>query len=101
MGLLILDNSQIIIIIFFVFVVINILSFTLFFIDKKRAVRGKYRISEGSLLTISLLFGALGSYLGMQIFSHKTKKAKFQLGLPLLIFLNLIVLYYLMSGLFF
>lgn len=73
----------------------------MFFIDKRKAIRGKYRISENNLLLISLLFGALGSYLGMQVFSHKTKKAKFQFGLPLLLLVNLIVLYYLMSGLLF
>ena len=62
--------------------VINLLSFALMGMDKARARRGAWRISERMLLTVCALFGALGGYLGMRIFRHKTKHRKFSAGLP-------------------
>lgn len=65
-------------------------------IDKKRAIKHQYRISERTLWTIAIFFGALGLYIGMQNFRHKTKHATFKYGLPALTLLELgIVLYWL------
>ena len=47
------------------YIVINIIGYTLMYSDKKRARRGEWRISEASLFTVALLFGALGSTIGM------------------------------------
>ena len=55
----------------------NILLFILMGLDKSFAVKKKRRISEKTLLTISLFSGSLGGIIGMLVFRHKTKKNKF------------------------
>lgn len=62
--------------------VINLIGFIVMGVDKKRAVRGAWRISEASLFVIALLGGALGCTLGMQFFRHKTKHWYFKYGMP-------------------
>ena len=62
--------------------IINIIGFALMGIDKKRAVRGAWRISEASLFLIAFLGGALGCTLGMRRFRHKTKHWYFKYGMP-------------------
>jgi len=75
-------------------VVINILGYSLMMIDKKRAIKHQYRISERTLWITAILFGALGLFIGMKNFRHKTKHALFKYGLPILSVLELgIVLY--------
>ncbi|MCM1046009.1 MAG: DUF1294 domain-containing protein [Candidatus Gastranaerophilales bacterium] len=61
-------------------------------IDKKRAVRGAWRISERSLFLVAWLGGSLGCLLGMKFFHHKTKHWYFQLGMPAIFLLELIAL---------
>jgi len=73
---------------------INLYSFLLFKKDKKLSQQNAWRISEAKLFIVSFLGGALGSYIGMNRFSHKTKKARFQIGLPLILLLNFVFLYY-------
>lgn len=60
-------------------IIINIVSFLLYGIDKNLAIKGKMRISEYHLLVFSLFGGAIGSIIGMKLFHHKTKKLKFWL----------------------
>ena len=62
--------------------VINMTGFALMGIDKKRAVRGAWRISEASLFLTAFLGGALGCTLGMRRFRHKTKHWYFKYGMP-------------------
>ena len=52
---------------------INLTGFIIMGVDKKRAIRGAWRISEASLFFTALLGGSLGCILGMQHFRHKTK----------------------------
>ena len=68
---------------------INILSFILMGIDKYKAIKNNYRISENTLLLISILGGGIGSLLGMILFHHKTKKLKFQILVPISILINI------------
>ena len=63
-------------------VIMNLLGFAMMGIDKKRAVRGAWRISEASLFGAALLGGALGSTLGMHFFHHKTRHWYFRYCLP-------------------
>ena len=65
----------------------NLLIFVLFGIDKHRALKRKWRISELTLMICSLLCGGIGAAFGSKIFNHKTKKAKFKL----VILLSLII----------
>lgn len=78
---------------------VNLGGFIAFFIDKKRAVRSKWRIPEVTLLTIALLGGAIGCYLGMKLFRHKTLKPLFYIGIPVIIVLQVVaffILFFLM-----
>ncbi len=74
----ILDNICIILIIY---AVLNVISFALFAIDKRKAVKNKWRIPEATLIGASV-FGIFGGFCGMYLIRHKTKKPKFYLGLP-------------------
>ena len=62
---------------FYYFVIVNVISFFLYGIDKYLAIKIKRRISEFHLLMFSLVGGSLGSILGMIVFHHKTLKLKF------------------------
>ncbi len=75
--------------------VINALSFLTVGVDKLKAKRRKWRIPESRFFIFGLLGGASGVYLGMQLFRHKTQHRKFTIGIPVLIILNVICLYYL------
>ena len=57
--------------------IVNILAFLLYGIDKYMSIKKKERISEFALLLVSFLMGSVGSILGMTIFHHKTRKLKF------------------------
>ena len=63
--------------------------------DKRRAIRNKWRIPERTLLLIAFLGGGIGSFLGMRIFRHKTKHRKFVILLPIAAVLYAILLIYL------
>ena len=69
--------------------IINIISFVLMGIDKIQAIRNKQRISEASLLIISLIGGSIGTILSMIIFKHKIRKIKFLLLVPLFLIISI------------
>jgi hypothetical protein len=76
-------------------IIINILSFILYGIDKLKAIKKKKRISEKTLILIGILGGSIGSLIGMNLFRHKTKKLKFIISLPLILIIHIIVVIYL------
>lgn len=71
-------------------IILNLINFILYGIDKYKARHNKWRISEKTLLTLSVLAG-IGGFLGMEIFHHKTREKKFYianlLGMALTIYL--------------
>ena len=73
-------------------ILMNLATFALFGVDKRRAIRGMWRIPERTLLTCCALFGAAGGLAGMQTFRHKTRHAKFVYGVPALLALQIAVL---------
>lgn len=73
----------------------NMITFIIYGLDKRRAVRKKWRISENTLLLCAALMGGLGALLGMGVFHHKTKHLKFRIGVPLAFGLNVAVLIWL------
>ena len=75
--------AQIQIIVLSYLLIINIIAFILYGIDKKRAIRNEFRIRESVLLWIARLGGAIGSWLGIKLFRHKTKHTKFRIVVPL------------------
>lgn len=79
------------IIIFLWLGIINFYGFLVFGFDKLLAKMKKRRISEHHLVFVSIIGGALGAYIGMQLFHHKTKKAKFIIWIPILCAVWLII----------
>ncbi len=74
-------------------IIINIIAFLLMGWDKYSAINNQWRISENTLLVVSIIGGSLGSLLGMFIFHHKTKKKRFLIGIPLCILLNIYIFF--------
>ena len=68
---------------------VNLAAFAAFGIDKWKAVRHRWRIPEATLLGLSLIGGALGGLAGMRLFHHKTRKARFFVGVPVMLVLQL------------
>ena len=63
-----------------VWLVINLIVFVLYAVDKRRAVRGAWRIPERTLLTGTWLLGGVGAWLAMRLFRHKTRHRAFQVS---------------------
>lgn len=62
------------------------------FLDKRKAKRHEWRISEKNIFLIALLGGSLGCLLGMNIFRHKTKHWYFKFGLPTILLLQVVAI---------
>lgn len=74
------------------FIIVNIISFSLMGIDKKRARKAEYRISEKTLWTWAIIGGGTGAFIGMRHFRHKTKHFTFKWGLPVLMVFQIVLL---------
>lgn len=77
----------------------NALGLILFGVDKSLARNGKRRISEACLLGTALLFGAAGCLSGMMLFHHKTRKRRFTIAIPVLLVLQISLIWVLQMGL--
>ena len=82
------------------FFIINLFAIFLMKYDKVKAINNQYRLSEKTLFLIALILGGIGIYIGMYLFRHKTKHVKFTVGIPLIIILNILTIYYLISHVF-
>lgn len=78
-------------------IIINIISFFIMLYDKKQAIYHNFRISEKTIFIVSLLLGGIGTYVGMYVFRHKTKHLKFTIGIPIVIILNIISVFYIFN----
>ena len=74
-------------------IVINILTFAVYGIDKWKARQGSWRISEATLLMLAVIGGNIGALLGMQVWRHKTMHLKFKYGLPLILLAQIALMY--------
>ncbi|HIX98147.1 DUF1294 domain-containing protein [Faecalicatena contorta] len=75
----------------FYLILVNIIAFAAFGIDKRKAVKHKYRISEATLLGLALIGGSAGALAGMHLFHHKTKKLLFR-AVPMLLAVQIALL---------
>lgn len=73
----------------FYLLLINMVAFLLMWMDKRKAVRRRWRIPEATLLVAAALGGSIGALLGMYMFRHKTKHKKFTLGVPAILIIQL------------
>jgi len=74
-------------------IVINIVTFLVYGIDKWKAKQGSWRISEATLLILAVIGGSIGALLGMRVWYHKTMHKKFKYGLPLILLVQIALIY--------
>ena len=72
-----------------IYILINLIAFFLYGIDKWKAIHHKWRIPEAHLI-LAGVFGIFGAVLGMLLFRHKIRKPKFYIGLPAIFILELV-----------
>ena len=72
--------------------IINALTFLFMHIDKRKAIKNRWRVPERTLLTLCAIGGSLGGYLGMQLFRHKTKHLRFSIGIPVMLAVQIVAL---------
>lgn len=74
------------------YILINIVAFALYGVDKFKAQSKLWRIPERTLIAIAFLGGAIGALIGMKIFHHKTRKKKFTVSVPVALILHIILI---------
>lgn len=78
----------------YVLTALNLLTFVVYGIDKWKAVKGKWRIPEATLLILAAIGGSIGALLGMQIWHHKTRHLKFKYGVPFILLAQIVLVYF-------
>ena len=82
-------------------IIINIVGFAAMGMDKSKAKKGQWRIPEKTLFLLSIIGGSIGTWAGMYVFHHKTKHWYFVVGMPLILVLQLLLIWFAASrGLF-
>lgn len=79
---------------------VNLIGFAMMAYDKSQARNGGQRVPEKRLFAFAALGGALGSWIGMRTYRHKTKHMTFVFGMPALFILNAAFVFYLMKFVF-
>ena len=87
-----MNRQTVVVIALAVIAVMNVVAFTLMGIDKRRARRGAWRISERALFMTTACFGGLGGVLGMKVFHHKTQHWSFRVFFPVRLVLQIAIL---------
>ena len=77
---------------------VNIATFLLYGIDKYKAKKSKWRISEATLLTMAAIGGSIGAWAGMRLWHHKTMHKKFKYGIPIIIIMQVALAVYLLTN---
>ena len=72
-------------------VIINVIAFVVYGIDKRKAKKHLWRIPEATLIGLAFIGGSVGAFLGMRIFHHKTKHIKFYVGVPAIFIIEIII----------
>lgn len=79
---------------------INAAALIVYGIDKYKAKKAKWRISEASLLMLAIAGGSIGSWLGMKVWHHKTMHKKFKYGVPCILLLQIAAMLILRANFF-
>jgi hypothetical protein len=77
--------------------IINVITFLAFAIDKLHAIKGKRRIRIITLLGLAFVGGSAGALLGMYTLRHKTKVYYFTVGVPLIMIMQAVVMFFVMN----
>lgn len=73
-------------------VIMSVIAFAAFGLDKYKAMSNRWRIRERTLFLLALLGGGPGAFLGMKFFHHKTRHKEFSVGLPVIMAIQLLIL---------
>ena len=84
-------------IILYYLLAVNIATFLLYGVDKYKAKKNKWRISEATLLTMAAIGGSIGAWAGMRLWHHKTMHKKFRYGIPMIIIVQVALAVYLLT----
>lgn len=76
----------------------NLVTWILYGVDKRKAIKGAWRIPEKTLILSAVIGGSVGALAGMMMFRHKTRKAKFMVGVPVIFVVQCIVLAFVVYG---
>lgn len=79
---------------------INIVTYIMYAVDKKAAIKGKNRVKIVVLLGLAFIGGTPGALIGMYTLRHKTEKNYFYIGVPMMLFTQVVVLFYLANASF-
>ena len=79
---------------------INAAAFLLMLVDKFKAKRNLWRIPERVLMLSAALGGSVGALLGMYTVRHKTRHKKFTIGIPAILFAQLLALFWICARFF-
>ena len=74
---------------------INAVTFIVYGIDKYKAKKAKWRISEATLSLLAVLGGSVGAWMGMKVWHHKTMHKKFKYGIPAILLIQIALMAYL------
>ena len=85
-------------IILYYLLAVNIATFLLYGIDKYKAKKNQWRISEATLLTMAAIGGSIGAWAGMRLWHHKTMHKKFKYGIPVIIIMQVALAVYLLTN---
>jgi uncharacterized membrane protein YsdA (DUF1294 family) len=83
-------------IIIYALFVLNLITFIIYGIDKFKAKKAKWRISEATLILLAVIGGSIGAWLGLQVWRHKTQHKKFFIGIPMILALQVIATIYIL-----
>ncbi|WP_028234200.1 DUF1294 domain-containing protein [Pseudobutyrivibrio sp. MD2005] len=72
----------------------NVAGLAIMGIDKRKAIKGAWRIPEKTLFLFSVIGGSVGTWAGMYLFHHKTKHWYFVIGMPLILVLQVVGIIY-------
>lgn len=77
---------------------INVVTLIAFALDKIHAIEHKSRIRIVSLLGLAFIGGSAGAIIAMYVFRHKTKKDYFTVGIPLIMVMQVVVIFFFMNA---
>jgi uncharacterized membrane protein YsdA (DUF1294 family) len=80
-----------------VYLIMNLIGLIIMRIDKNRAIKHQYRISENTLWLVAIFGGAVGTTAGMKLYRHKTKHLSFKIGFPLLAIVEVVLFGYFLT----
>lgn len=73
------------------FLVMNLIGLLIMHLDKRKAIKRKWRIPEAALFVVAIIGGSIGSIAGMYLFHHKTRKWYFVIGMPAILVLQIVL----------